>query len=67
MDGMGNQTIRPAYSMWHQYNRRFREIVAAMTDEQLAIRVVGHAPSSTPERWPIWAIVGHTACQRVFW
>lgn len=31
-----------------------------MTDEQLALR-----PSS--ERWPIWATVGHTACQRVFW
>lgn len=31
-----------------------------MTDEQLAIR-----PS--PERWPVWATVGHLACQRVFW
>jgi hypothetical protein len=46
--------------MWPQYNRRLRDVVAAMTDEQLAIR-----PS--PERWPIWATVGHTACQRVFW
>jgi len=35
-------------------------MVAALTDEQLAIR-----PS--PERWPIWATVGHIACQRVFW
>ena len=31
-----------------------------MSDEQLAIR-----PS--PERWPVWATVGHLACQRVFW
>ena len=31
-----------------------------MSDEQLAIR-----PSS--DRWPIWATLGHTACQRVFW
>ncbi len=31
-----------------------------MTDEQLAIQ-------PAPERWPIWATVGHTACQRVFW
>jgi hypothetical protein len=31
-----------------------------MTDEQLAIR-----PS--PDRWPLWATVGHAACQRVFW
>jgi hypothetical protein len=64
---MGNRTIRPAYSMWPQYNRRFRDVVAAMTGEQLAIRVVGHAPRPAPERWPIWATVGHTACQRVFW
>jgi len=46
--------------MWPQYNRRLRDVVGAMTDEQLAIR-----PS--PKRWPIWATVGHTACQRVFW
>jgi hypothetical protein len=52
--------IRPAYSLWPQVNRSLREIVAAMTDEQLAIR-----PS--PERWPLWATVGHLACQRVFW
>ena len=31
-----------------------------MTDEELAIR-----PS--PERWPLWATIGHLACQRVFW
>ena len=53
-------TIRPAYSKWPEYNRRLRDVVAAMTDEQLAIR-----PS--PERWPLWATVGHAACQRVFW
>jgi hypothetical protein len=58
--GMSETTIRPAYSMWPQYNRRLRDVVAAMTEDQLAIR-----PS--PERWPIWATVGHTACQRVFW
>lgn len=53
-------TIRPFYDRWPQYNRRLRDVVAAMTDEQLAIQ-----PS--PERWPIWATVGHTACMRVFW
>jgi uncharacterized damage-inducible protein DinB len=57
---MGNVTIRSAYGMWPQYNRRFRDVVAQMTDEQLGIR-----PSA--DRWPIWATVGHTACQRVFW
>jgi uncharacterized damage-inducible protein DinB len=57
---MANATIRPAFSKWPEYNRRLRDIVAAMTEEQLAMR-----PS--PERWPLWATVGHTACQRVFW
>jgi len=57
---MTNATIRPAYSKWPHYNRRLHDVVAAMTEEQLAIR-----PS--PERWPLWATVGHTACQRVFW
>ena len=46
--------------MWPEYDRRFRDVVAPLTVEQLAIR-----PS--PERWPMWATVGHTACQRVFW
>jgi uncharacterized damage-inducible protein DinB len=57
---MTNPTIRSAYSKWAQYNQRLRDVVAAMTDEQLAMR-----PS--PDRWPLWATVGHTACQRVFW
>ena len=53
-------TIRPAYSKWPNYNRRLIAVVAAMNDAQLAIQ-------PAPERWPIWATVGHTACQRVFW
>ena len=53
-------SIRPAYSSWPQYNQRLREVVAGLTDEQLALR-------PTPDRWPIWATIGHTACQRVFW
>lgn len=53
-------TIRPAYVTWPQSNRRLRDVVGAMTVEQLALR-----PS--PERWPIWASIGHLACQRVFW
>lgn len=57
---MSNLTIRPSYDMWPQYNRRLREVIGAMTDEQLAIR-----PS--PELWPIWATVGHTAGARVYW
>ena len=57
---MSDLTIRPAYSVWPRYNERLRDVVAAMTDEQLALR-------PTPERWPLWATVGHAACQRVFW
>jgi hypothetical protein len=57
---MSDLTIRPAYSVWPRYNARLRDVVAAMTDEQLAL-------CPTPERWPLWATVGHTACQRVFW
>ncbi|HET9520516.1 MAG TPA: DinB family protein [Candidatus Limnocylindrales bacterium] len=52
--------IRPFYDRWPQYNRRLTEIVAAMTDQQLAIR-------PAPDGWPIWAIVGHTAAARVYW
>jgi uncharacterized damage-inducible protein DinB len=57
---MSNVTIRAAYSMWPQYNRRLLEVVAVMTDDQLAIR-----PSA--DRLPIWATVGHTAAMRVYW
>ena len=53
-------SIRPAYSSWPQYNQRLRDVVAGLTDEQLALR-------PAPDRWPIWATIGHTACQRVFW
>jgi uncharacterized damage-inducible protein DinB len=53
-------TIRRFYDRWPQYNRRLTEIVGAMSDEQLAIR-------SSPERDPIWAIVGHTAGVRTYW
>ena len=52
--------IRPAFSRWPEYNRSFREVIAALTDDQLAMQ-----PSA--ERWPLWATVGHAACQRVFW
>jgi uncharacterized damage-inducible protein DinB len=53
-------TIRPAYSNWPRYNRAIRDVVATLTAEQLALR-------PTEKRWPLWATVGHLACQRVFW
>ena len=46
--------------MWPQYNRRLRDVVTAMSEEQLAVR-----PSE--DRWPIWATVAHTAAGRVYW
>jgi uncharacterized damage-inducible protein DinB len=57
---MSTSNIRPTYSMWPQYNRRLRDVVAAMTDAQLAIR-------PAPDLLPIWATVGHTAAMRVYW
>jgi DinB superfamily len=52
--------IRSAFPSWPAYNSRLRAAVAGLTGAQLAIR-----PS--PERWPLWASIGHLACQRVFW
>jgi uncharacterized damage-inducible protein DinB len=57
---MSSPAIRPAFSNWPEYNRRLVAAVAGLTDRQLAIQ-----PS--PDAWPIWATVGHLACQRVFW
>ena len=53
-------SIRPFYDRWPQYNQRLRDVIAAMSDAQLAIR-------SSPEGLPIWATVGHTASMRVYW
>ena len=53
-------SIRQAFSNWQRYNLAFREAVAGLSEEQLEIR-------PEPERWPLWATVGHAACQRVFW
>lgn len=53
-------TIRPAYSSWPRYNQAFRDVVASLTEEQVAAQ-------PAPDRWPLWATVGHTACQRVSW
>jgi uncharacterized damage-inducible protein DinB len=57
---MSQTAIRPAFSTWPDYNRRLRDVVAALSEEQLAIQ-------PTPGRWPLWATIGHAACQRVFW
>ncbi|MEO6350234.1 MAG: DinB family protein [Candidatus Limnocylindrales bacterium] len=53
-------TIRPAFSNWPAHNQSLLDVVAQLTEEQLALR-------PAVERWPIWATIGHLACQRVFW
>jgi DinB family protein len=60
VNAIDSMTIRPAYSMWPQYNRRLSDVVASMTSEQLALK-------PAPDRWLLWATVGHAACQRVSW
>lgn len=57
---MSDLTIRAAFPSWAHYNRCLRDGVAGLTEVQLATQ-----PS--PDRWPLWATVGHAACQRVFW
>lgn len=53
-------SVRAAYDMWPQYNRRLRDVIGAMSPKELALR-----PSA--DRWPIWATVGHSAGARVYW
>lgn len=53
-------SIRSAFSNWPMYNAALREVVRTLTPEQLA-----HTPS--PAKWPLWAVIGHLACQRVSW
>jgi len=52
-------SIRSAYPNWPMVNERLRSVVETLTDQQLILR-------PAPERWPIWATIGHLACQRVF-
>lgn len=56
---MSSPGIRAAFSTWPDVNERLRKRVANLTEEQLAI-IPG------PGRWPLWASIGHLACQRVF-
>ena len=55
---MSESTIGTMFTRWRHYNQALRAAVADLTDEQLAAR-------PTPDRWPLWATVGHLACQRV--
>ena len=53
-------TVRPAFSAWPRVNARLREVIAGLSEEQLAVR-------PEPDRWPLWSSLGHLACRRVFW
>jgi uncharacterized damage-inducible protein DinB len=53
-------TIRAFYDRWPQYERRMVDVVAGLTDEQLALR-------AAPDQWPIWAILSHLAGSRLYW
>ena len=52
--------IRPAFADWPILNTSMRDAIAGLSDEDLA-------RTSAPGRWPLWAVIGHLACQRVFW
>lgn len=53
-------SIRPAYGAWPRLNASLTEAVAGLSDDDLA-------QTAGAGRWPLWAVVGHLACQRVFW
>ena len=53
--------------MWPQYNQGLRAVISGLTTDDLATKAIGHASRPESEQWPIWATVGHVACQRVFW
>lgn len=52
--------VRPAHSAWPELNAQLIGAVSGLTEAQLAVQ-------PAPDRWPLWATVGHLACQRVFW
>lgn len=57
---MTETAIRAAYATWPRYQSRLRDVVASLTEDQLASAGPG-------DGWPLWATIGHLACQRVFW
>lgn len=57
---MSPKSISTFYAGWDQYNSQIVTVVKEMSEDQLAIR-------PAPDRWPIWATLGHTAGVRVYW
>jgi uncharacterized damage-inducible protein DinB len=58
--GEAGLSIRRFYAGWETYNERIVAVVRGMSMEQLQIR-------PAPDRWPMWATIGHTAGVRVYW
>jgi uncharacterized damage-inducible protein DinB len=48
------------YEGWQIYNERIVEVIRDLSTEEVQAR-------PAPDRWPIWATVGHTAGVRVYW
>lgn len=48
------------YDGWQIYNERIVEVVRDLSAEDLQVR-------PTPDGWPMWATIGHTAGARVYW
>jgi uncharacterized damage-inducible protein DinB len=53
-------SIRRFYDGWATYNERIVDVVRELTADQLALR-------PAPDRWPMWATIGHTAGTRTYW
>ncbi|MGE0598035.1 MAG: DinB family protein [Dehalococcoidia bacterium] len=53
-------SLRTSYNLWPVYNRQLIEAIRPLSPNEVRL-----APG--PERWPLWAVAGHLACQRVFW
>jgi len=51
---------RAVYGEWPRLNAGMIDVVTPLSDVDLA-------QSAGSDRWPLWAVFGHLACQRVFW
>jgi len=55
-----DERVAPFYDGWWKYNGRLVDRIRSLSDDELALR-------AAPDRWPLWAIVAHTAGARVYW
>src|SRR6266508_5054783 len=57
---MRDESVAVFYDGWRKHNARLVDAVRSLSDDQLRLR-------AAPDKWPIWAIAGHTAGARVYW